>query len=108
MTITAAQYREAMAKIDAGSKISASLHAEMTEFARVRKVRRPSPDAISTSDTCASEDCERDVRSKGLCSQHYTAERRKNPELMQRARDAANRYAAKKREEKKELATVSE
>jgi len=40
------EYNDLMAKIAEGGKVSAETHAELTEFAKAKKVKRPAKDAI--------------------------------------------------------------
>lgn len=46
---------------------------------------------------CSVKACGRDASAKGMCTMHYTREYRKDPEKLEKARQASRNYAAKKR-----------
>lgn len=54
--------------------------------------------AVKEKPACSDDACDRTAYSKGICARHYTAERRKDPAVMEKAREASRRYAAKKKE----------
>lgn len=99
-------YTSRMAEIDLGGKVDLETFDELIEFATKRKVRKPGADAVATPTgarapkaraECAADGCDRTAMAKGLCSMHYTAERRKDPEVMEKAREASRRSVAKRK-----------
>lgn len=130
MSMNRSEYNELMAKIADGGKVNAKTHAELVEFAKAKKIKRPSADAIldeaaikqakvtkgtkapkapkakvqcDPSTVGSDEKCDRDSRSNGLCATHYSRlVYRARPENAEKARAASNAYAAKVRAAKAE------
>ena len=135
---TKAQYTELMESIEAGSKIDQETYDALFAFAKAKKIKRPSKDAIADeadvievketkvpkakkekvkcSVTSAEdekmaegESCDEWSRSNGVCAKHYSRlVYRAKPENMEKARTASKNYAKRIREEKAALKAAAE
>lgn len=67
-----------------------------------KKAEAPAPAARvgNKGRKCSVGGCDADAKSKGMCLKHYTAERRKDPEIRAKANEASKRTAAKRRAER--------
>lgn len=125
--ITKTDYNKYMESIAAGEKISQELFDALFAFAKVKKIKRPSEDAIAAPEdiievketkaprgpkvkvkcsVTAAEDpkmaegetCDAWSRSDGMCAKHYSRlVYRAKPENMEKARQASKNYADKMR-----------
>jgi hypothetical protein len=122
-----AEYKELMAKIADGGKVSQETFDAMTAFAKKAKTKRPPADSVldaaavkeaattvkgtkaekkapkekAPKAECSEKGCSKPSRASGMCPAHYSRlVYRQDPEKAERVREASRKYAAKKREEK--------
>ncbi len=94
--------KKAPVKKAAAKKTAAKVPAKKTAAKAVNKGTQ-----CTHTDKDGKPDCERDARSRKLCSMHHTAWYRANvPGAMEAARAASRRHAAKKAAAKKAAQTV--
>lgn len=114
---TKAQYTETMSRIAAGEKLDPKTFDSLKAFAKAKKVKQPDPAARldkapakkgrpkAAEVECKDKGCEKIARVHGLCVAHDAAERRKDPVVREKTREAARRYHAKKKAEKEAAAS---
>src|SRR5688500_12710348 len=87
-----------MASIAEGGKVTKAMYDGLVAFAKEKRVKKPSEDAVSKSATCAKDGCDKPAKAKGYCITDYTREvYRKDPEKLERTREAGRKSAAKRR-----------
>lgn len=112
-------YTKWMTKIAEGEKVTPKVHADLTAFAKAKKLRRPAADAVkarkarekqapvncsvtSKQDAAVGKDgCQKPSRALGMCVAHYSRlHYRKDEQRAEKVRESSRKYAAKQRANK--------